>query len=84
LFSEKQHHCDGCRGAIGIYGIGSSFDAGEGKSKALFTDDISDASLLKDYARINQSITGRTGIKLHTGEPNGPDILPRYMMKALQ
>lgn len=29
-------------------------------------------------------MTGRIAIKLHTGEPNGPNILPRDMVKALQ
>jgi len=49
-----------------------------------FTSDISADGLLKIYAKINQAITGRTGIKIHTGEPNGPNIIPRDMVKALQ
>ena len=39
---------------------------------------------MKIYSRINQGITGKVGIKLHTGEPYGPNILPRDMVKALQ
>ncbi|HSW64719.1 MAG TPA: DUF362 domain-containing protein [Dissulfurispiraceae bacterium] len=49
-----------------------------------FTKDISADRLLKIYSRINQNISGKVGIKLHTGEPNGPNILPRDMVKAVQ
>lgn len=58
--------------------------AAPNKSQVFFTRDISADGLLKIYARINKEITGKVGIKLHTGEPNGPNILPREMVKALQ
>lgn len=54
------------------------------KAKVYFTDDISPAGLLKIYQKINQEIGGKVAIKLHTGEPHGPNILPRDMVKALQ
>lgn len=54
------------------------------KSTVFFTQDISPDGLLKVYSRINQGITGKTAIKIHTGEPHGPNILPREMVKALQ
>jgi len=63
---------------------GSAFAAGQGKSPVFFTKDISVNGLLNIYSKINQGITGKTGIKLHTGEPNGPNILPRDMVKVLQ
>lgn len=53
-------------------------------SVVYFTRDLSPAGLQKVYARINQNITGRVGIKLHTGEKNGPNILPRPWVKELQ
>ena len=40
--------------------------------------------LLKLYDIINESIYGKVAIKLHTGEPHGPNILPRDMVKAFQ
>jgi uncharacterized protein len=49
-----------------------------------FTRDISANGLLNIYSRINERIAGKVGIKLHTGEPNGPNIIPREMVKALQ
>jgi uncharacterized Fe-S center protein len=65
-------------------GFGSAFAAQQNKSQVYFTKDISVTGLQKVYSQINQGITGRVGIKLHTGEPNGPNILPREMVKALQ
>ena len=64
--------------------VGSAFAAQQEKSKVFFTNDISTAGLLKTYSKINQGITGKVGIKVHTGEPHGPNILPRDMVKALQ
>jgi len=68
----------------GLSGAGNVFAEVPDKSKVFFTRDISANGLLTIYSRINQDITGKTGIKLHTGEPNGPNILPRDMVKALQ
>jgi uncharacterized protein len=68
----------------GFKGIGSAVAAPQNKSQVFFTKDISVNGLLKIYSKINQGMTGKIGIKLHTGEPNGPNILPRDMVKALQ
>jgi len=54
------------------------------KSKVFFTNDISAKGLLEIYSKINQNVIGKVAIKLHTGEPHGPNILPRNMVKALQ
>lgn len=58
--------------------------APETKSEVFFARDITIDNLLKIYARINQGMTGKIAIKLHTGEPNGPNILPREMVQAFQ
>ena len=63
---------------------GSAVAAGEKKSQVFFTKDISVNGLLRIYSQINQGMTGKIGIKLHTGEPHGPNILPREMVKGLQ
>lgn len=65
-------------------GIGNVFAAQQEKSQVFFTKDISADGLLKIYSKINQDITGKVGIKLHTGEQHGPNILPRDMVKTLQ
>ncbi|QEM69782.1 DUF362 domain-containing protein [Geobacter sp. FeAm09] len=65
-------------------GISDVFAAQQEKSRVFFTNDISAAGLLRVYSHINQGITGKVGIKVHTGEPHGPNILPRDMVKALQ
>jgi uncharacterized Fe-S center protein len=54
----------------------------EKKAIVFFTRDISAESLRKLYARVNGAITGKVAIKVHTGEPNGPNIIPREWIKA--
>lgn len=63
---------------------GKAFASSKGNAQVFFTDDISANGLLKIYSRVNREIAGKTAIKLHTGEPHGPNILPRDMVKALQ
>jgi hypothetical protein len=65
-------------------GMGSAAAAQPDKSPVFFTKDISAEGLLNIYSKINGGITGKVAIKLHTGEPHGPNILPRDMVKALQ
>lgn len=54
------------------------------KSDVFFTRDISVNGLLGLYSQINGGITGKVGIKLHTGEPHGPNLLPIELIKGLQ
>ena len=53
------------------------------KSVVYFTRDLSAEGLRKIYARINGGLTGKVGIKLHTGEPHGPNIIPRPWVEEL-
>ena len=46
-----------------------------------FTRDLSPEGLHKVYSRINENMTGRIAIKLHTGEKNGPNIIPSAWVK---
>ena len=54
------------------------------KATVYFSKQIDAAHLIELYNKINSQITGKVAIKLHTGEPNGPNILPRDMVKAFQ
>lgn len=54
------------------------------KSKVYFTKQIDAEHLIKLYQRVNAEIRGKVAIKLHTGEPHGPNILPRDMIQAFQ
>jgi len=65
-------------------GVGNAGGAGKPKARVFFTEDISAEGLLNVYSRISRGITGKVAIKLHTGEPHGPNILPREMVRALQ
>ena len=53
------------------------------KSKVYFTRDLSPKGLLKVYKKVNGDIQGKVAIKIHTGEPKGPNILPLDMVKTL-
>ena len=48
-----------------------------------FTRDLSPNGLRKIYAKINAELTGRVAVKLHTGEQNGPNIIPAAWVKEL-
>ena len=48
-----------------------------GESLVYFTRDLSAQGLEKIFQRIRQPLTGKVAVKLHTGEPNGPNIIPR-------
>lgn len=53
------------------------------KSTVYFTRDLTAEGLQKIFKRINENITGKVAIKLHTGERNGPNIIPRPWVKQL-
>ena len=46
--------------------------------------ELSSEALLRMYSLINRNITGRVALKLHTGEPDGPNILPREWIRDFQ
>ena len=52
-----------------------------GESVVYFTRDLSSEGLKKIYEKINENIDGKIAIKLHTGEPHGPNIIPREWVK---
>lgn len=54
------------------------------KSDVFFTRDISEKGLLDIYSHINRGMTGKVAIKLHTGEPHGPNLLPIRLIRGLQ
>ncbi len=53
------------------------------KSTVFFTRNLSFGGLLKIYDRVSSNLVGKIGVKLHTGEKNGPNIIPREWVKAL-
>lgn len=53
------------------------------ESVVYFTRDLSAEGLRRIFQRVGGNITGKTGIKLHTGEPHGPNIIPRPWVKEL-
>ncbi|MDO4159306.1 MAG: DUF362 domain-containing protein [Prevotellaceae bacterium] len=53
------------------------------ESVVYFTRNLSAEGLIKAYEQVSANIEGKTGVKLHTGEKNGPNIIPREWVKAL-
>ena len=53
------------------------------ESTVYFTRDLSPEGLRKIYEKVKAPIGGKVGVKLHTGEPNGPNIIPRPWVKEL-
>ncbi len=53
------------------------------ESIVYFTRDLSPEGLRKIYRRVSGNISGRVAVKLHTGEQNGPNIIPRPWVKEL-
>ncbi|MBR2528896.1 MAG: DUF362 domain-containing protein [Blautia sp.] len=52
-------------------------------SVVYFTRDLSEEGLKKIYDRVSSVIVGKVAVKLHTGEAEGPNILPRPWVKEL-
>ena len=53
------------------------------ESVVYFTRKLSAEGLIQAYEQVCDNIKGHVGVKLHTGEPNGPNIIPREWVKAL-
>ena len=60
------------------------FEKRSGPSSTVwFTRDLSADGLENIFKRIQDHLTGKIAIKLHTGEPHGPNIIPRSWVKQL-
>lgn len=53
------------------------------ESEVWFTGDLSAEGLRRIFARVAGPLTGKVGVKLHTGEKDGPNILPRPWVRSL-
>jgi len=54
-----------------------------GTSVVYFTRDLSAEGLRKAFAKVAAPLTGKVAIKLHTGEKDGPNIIPRAWVAEL-
>ena len=53
------------------------------ESIVYFTRDLSAEGLEKIYKKVSGVLHGKVAVKLHTGEQNGPNIIPRPWVKNL-
>ena len=70
-------------GAIPFTGQASAAQSAP-RSKVYFSREISPDAMLRLYGKINQDIGGKIALKVHTGEPHGPNILPPAWIKNIQ
>lgn len=59
-------------------------DSKEDAAIVYFTRTLDADHLQKMYELVNKNISGKVAIKLHTGEKNGPNIIPREWVKQVQ
>lgn len=72
----------GALAAGALPGAAPLFAAQPRKAAVFFTRDISPDGLMKLYTRVNSGLGGKIAVKLHTGEPDAPNIIPPGMVKA--
>ena len=53
------------------------------ESIVYFTRDLTAEGMERIYKKVSGVLTGRVAVKLHTGEPEGPNIIPRPWVKNL-
>ena len=53
------------------------------ESVVYFTRDLSEEGLKKLYSKVCAGLGGKLAVKLHTGEPHGPNIIPKDWVKKL-
>ena len=51
------------------------------ESVVYFTRDLSPEGLIAIYRKLNAPMTGKVAVKLHTGEPHSPNIIPSAWVK---
>ena len=71
-------------GSLAVHSLPLQARPAEDKATVYFTPEITTESLLRIYEKVCAPLQGRIAIKLHTGEPHGPNILSRDMVRALQ
>ena len=54
-----------------------------GSSVVYFTRDLSGEGLIRIYDKVAAALCGKVAVKLHTGEAEGPNIIPRPWVKEL-
>ena len=69
-------------GALATGALPSLAGAADEPARVYFSKDLSASGLLRLYRLVNQNIAGNIAVKVHTGEPDGPNILPHPRVKT--
>ena len=57
--------------------------AAEGEPTVWYWKDCTEANLIKAVNKVKGHLQGKTAIKVHTGEPHGPNIIPPQWVEAV-
>lgn len=68
---------------VAVHATETSTSKTNSKPKVYFTRSINADSLKRMYSLVNSRISGKTAIKVHTGETNAPYIIPSKMIREL-
>lgn len=69
----------GCLMCCGLSGLKAA--KAEAPATVYYSPNCSPSALISLYEKISQNISGKVAIKVHTGEPEGPNIIPREWVK---
>lgn len=69
---------------IGSSPVYSAFAQQNKTAEVFFSKEISPQSLIKMFKLVGGNLNGKIAIKLHTGEPHGPNIIPSPWVQKLQ
>ena len=58
--------------------------AASAPAEVFYSKEISNEKVLALLDKVKSRLTGRVAIKLHSGEPHGPNILPRDLVRAVR
>ena len=64
-------------------GAGAQKNLVQEPATVYYIKELSTESLIKAFNAVKAPLTGKIAVKLHTGEPNGPNILPRPWIQKL-
>jgi hypothetical protein len=85
-FAMAQTSCDDsakCCGEVNGHNYVAYDQRTGNESIVYFTRNLSPEGLIKAYEQVSGAIEGKVAVKLHTGEQNGPNIIPSEWVKQL-
>ena len=71
-------------GALDAFAADAPGASAAATPEVFYSKEITTETVLALLDKVKGRLTGRVAIKLHSGEPNGPNILPRDLVRAVR